>query len=188
METLIFPAGVAWTTGVGLRGTPGWGVGRPRRGQTPHSGGSWLLPRGRPRRGVTVRAFPVERASPAGVAPRREAFPRVTNFFPNGVVPFLHPGRPGTENLSLTRGVTPRGRWAYLLGRGGKNISPRWLRTAPPVNSVVHRGGAYQMNYLGGLAGFFRTNPGTPPGGATGDPPPGDQASSPGGPETTPAG
>ena len=156
MEDLTLPAGVTWTTGLGLRGTPGWGVNPPRRGQTPHPRGLWVLPRGgRPRRGGSVPAFPVSRIPPGGVLPRCLGNPRVGNWFPGGVTPSPHPGRPGGDALALTRGATPVGRWAYLFGRGGRFVSPRWGRTPPGRFSKIYRGRPYQLGYLVGLSGLW---------------------------------
>lgn len=154
MENLTPPAGVTWTTGLGLRGTPSWGVQPPRRGQTPYPRGLWLLPRGRPRRGG-VPLFPMSRTPPGGSLPRSVGAPRGGNWFPRGVTPFLHPSRPGGDTLAFTRGVTPVGRWVYLFGRGGKFVSPRWSQSIPTRSSKIYRGRPYQLGYLLGLAGLW---------------------------------
>ena len=75
MENLTLPGGTTWVVGLGLRGFPTWGPTRQRRGQTPHPGGLWLLPRGRPRRGGLVRSTPVDRIPPVGVPPPRGGGP-----------------------------------------------------------------------------------------------------------------
>jgi len=153
MENLTLPGGVTWVVGLGLRGFPTWGPTRQRRGQIPHPGGLWLLPRGRPRRGGLVRSTPVDRIPPVGAPPRRGGGPLVGRFFPAGVVPFAHPGRSPGDQLALTRGSTPPGRWVYLFGRSGWGVSPRWSRV-PPVGEIPQprRGRTYQTNYLAGLA------------------------------------